>query len=722
MKGKIVKIALAALTMGSIFQIPIDNAYAETKKSVWIKYGEINKEMIWENPKIVSYPNKEYGDYPRTISYDQDGFTGTLYAKRIKLIPKEKNHHKEPIYVTQTKEFNKSVSKTYNLKDNSLIPNKLLIDEDGFKGEISLVGDVSWQTNWEKNRQVTLSKEWVDSIFRRYDWQSPAPSTIRETYYDQKSGQTLNFDIGQSGSKYITESKDIWIESRSEGRAEYYDGVGNTRLGFMSYNPWTYYGDMYNFSDYKPLKPDTYYGIEPDKENWIVQDYGWDESEVADAEDPKWHYKTAAFGYRWKSESGRLNRYRKGVWIDYIKKVQGHKFAQRYQQTVNLPDIEKDYTGVANYKGKLSKQVLDHWKEYDTSSKWDVEVEYDGDINGTNLKAESIEILDMDKKGVSHLIKNKEYQAKIIFMNDGELDVGAFNLSVYQNENKLQDIKIKGIQKGKRITEYVKFIATDTGDRNFKAIVDSENVIKETNEEDNEVSIIKHGNTPPIAEIKINPEKIFEGDNVNVTIIPKDEDKDKLKVTLTQKVNGKWKEVLLKNDVETETKIDYAISAIPLGVYEYKLTVSDPWDSTSYDFKIVPKKLEITGHVLHTPDWESKHKLLGNKMNQFYSGEVFVLKADITDYETNYVKVNFKGKQQNGRTFEKNINLKKENNVLYIGELFDEQFFDNNTQLAKGTVNFKFSVQYINGQIREQEIPIDIIGNAYNAFKYHRAF
>ncbi|MCE0554841.1 hypothetical protein LQK80_32420 [Bacillus thuringiensis] len=107
--------------------------------------------------------------------------------------------------------------------------------------------------NWETNRTVNLDGHWEDNIFRRYSWQAPAPSSISKNYYDERSGQTLNFQVPQLGDKYSVDSKGMWIQSRSEGRAEYYDGAGNSRLGFMSYNPYTYYGDMYNFSDSKPL-------------------------------------------------------------------------------------------------------------------------------------------------------------------------------------------------------------------------------------------------------------------------------------------------------------------------------------------------------------------------------------------------------------------------------------------------------------------------------------
>ncbi|MCT4571884.1 hypothetical protein N3930_30700, partial [Bacillus thuringiensis] len=63
MKHKVLKVALSSLIVSSIFQYPVKEAHAEKQTTRWIHYGEIQKDMRWENPKIVPYPNQEYGDY-----------------------------------------------------------------------------------------------------------------------------------------------------------------------------------------------------------------------------------------------------------------------------------------------------------------------------------------------------------------------------------------------------------------------------------------------------------------------------------------------------------------------------------------------------------------------------------------------------------------------------------------------------------------------------------
>ncbi|HDX9632075.1 TPA: peptidase, partial [Bacillus cereus] len=212
MKHKVLKIALSTLIVSSMFQYPVKEAHAEKQTTRWIHYGEIQKDMRWENPKIVPYPNQEYGDYPDSIAYDQDGQTGILKATRIKLTPKEKVHHKDGIYRTETKEFTKTVSNTYHTNDQSLVPKEVTINEDGYQGKIPLVGNVEWSKNWETNRTVNLDGHWEDNIFRRYSWQAPAPSSISKNYYDERSGQTLNFQVPQSGDKYSVDSKGMWIQ------------------------------------------------------------------------------------------------------------------------------------------------------------------------------------------------------------------------------------------------------------------------------------------------------------------------------------------------------------------------------------------------------------------------------------------------------------------------------------------------------------------------------
>ncbi|ACI30588.1 cardb domain protein (plasmid) [Bacillus cereus H3081.97] len=724
MKHKILKVALSSLIVSSIFQYPVKEAHAEKQTTRWIHYGEIQKDMRWENPKIVPYPNQEYGDYPDSITYDQDGQTGILKATRIKLTPKEKVHHKDGIYRTETKEFTKTVSNTYHTNDQSLVPKEVTINEDGYQGKIPLVGNVEWSKNWETNRTVNLDGHWEDNIFRRYSWQAPAPSSISKNYYDERSGQTLNFQVPQSGDKYSVDSKGMWIQSRSEGRAEYYDGAGNSRLGFMSYNPYTYYGDMYNFSDSKPLKPDTYYGLEPDKENWIVEDWGWDEWDVQDAEDPRWHYKTAQFGYRWKSESGRTNRYRKGVWIDYIKQVQGYRYAQEYRGTFNLPDILKDFTGKATYKGKLSKEVFDHWNEYDTSGKWDVEVEYVGDIRATNLKAQSITILDSNNKAINHLVKGKEYKAKVDFINDGELDVKAFKIAFYQDNKKLQTIDIKSMKKGEKATKYFTFKAEDSGDHTFRAKVDDENVIKEINENDNEVSTTPYVNTVPKIELKYNPNPVFEGDNVTLEMLPSDEDprdKEKLQVILEMKENqGNWKKVFEEKKAISGKTLQYKIDSIKDGSYEFKATVTDPHGEkgeAKVSFKAEP--LSIKGKVDHTKEWQEIHKKLNHLPEQFVSGEKFVTSAIVTNYPIEFVTLEFKGMQVN----KQDLIIRKPLNSshpIYNLDIFEPSMTDPRTKLEKGNIYFMFTAKWKNGIIKRDIVTVEIIEDAYNTFDFYR--
>lgn len=470
-------------------------ASASVSKTVLIYQKEITKNMDWENPKWVTYPNSAYGTYPATYNYDSGGYTGTLNATRIKLTPKEKVYHKDPVYRTDYQTFTKSTTGTYETNSNTNVPSTYAINENGYTGNIPRT-NLTWTTNWVTGRTQTLTQYWTDGSYRENYWESPVPWTYDGWHYDDPSGQWVYYSLPRYNSVYSIASTYGWIRYRAPGRAEYYDKYENYYLGFMSSNGSTYYAG--NFSDPWPGEaPDRYYGLPRGFiADWRLVAYGWDDPYAINADSwaaaghaDKLVYSSGS--YWWRSESGRLNKYRKGVWIDYDLYVPLNLYRQAYSGVVNLPNYINNYTANATYSGTLSKQVIDHYDEYYTSSKWDVEIEYTGTIYSTNLTAKSIAITDLNGNPVTYLVRGNQYKATMVITNNGDLNVGAYKVGFYEEGTRKTQLNVSSHTAGTDKTLTYNFTAATSGIRTFSFTADDDNVLDETNEADNSKAIDK---------------------------------------------------------------------------------------------------------------------------------------------------------------------------------------------------------------------------------------
>ena len=340
-----------------------------------------------------------------------------------------------------------------------------------------------------------------------------------------------------------------------------------------------------------------------------------------------------------------------------------------------------------------------------------------------NLKAINIRILELDGTEPSHLVKNRRYKAEMVIKNDGELDVGAFKVGLYEQGSLKGRNDVTSLKKGQTTTIYQEFIAATPGQRTFKMVVDDTNVIEETDETDNTASTTILVNTPPTFTMRYDPADVYEGDDVSVCINPNDEDNDPMTVILEMSKDGGPYQVVLNNSGVNSGEVQcYDISFIEQGNYRFRATVSDGYDSNSGTISFEAKQLIIIGRVLHTPQWTLQHERLGNEPHQFYSGEEFVLESDITNYPANYVKVFFQGEQVNGNMLNLTTNLTQQSNVLYTGSLYDQSMSRASTQLKNGTVTFTFEVEYTNGMIKRDTVDVEIIGSVFSAFNFHRRY
>lgn len=838
MKKKFLVTCLISILSFNYFISPAIT-FASQARSVTTDNGTYTGQLGWKDRIEYSYPQSWIGTFPSTYAYKSGGYTGTLSAKKIILTPLEKVFHKDPVYRTDTKSFTKTRTGTYSTNSASNFSSTYTINEDGYSGTIPRKS-VSWTTNYNTGRTKSLTGQWTDSTYRVRVSDVPEPSTYKGTYYDSGSGQNIGYSLSKSGGLYSVGTATTALYSTSYGRAENYDRNGHTKLGYMSPSKTQYWSYTLNFSDAKPRPPSDYYGPDGDTfgwTGWTLVDYDWDECCVRDAKASAWAYKTKNDGYMWVTDGGLAQRYRKGVYLKYKKNVQGTKYRQNYAGTIDLPNTVKNYSGTATYQGSLSKQVIDHYNEYYTASKWKIQVVYEGEVFSSNLTTKSISITDSNGNAVSYLVKDKQYKASIVIANNGELNVGAYKVGVYEqgvrktqlsvsshatgtdktlsytftasttgkrtfmakadDNNAIQEtnetdsdntksvdknvyfinLKAKSISitdlsgnivnhltKGKQyiaktvianesdinlgaykvgfsdsgtlltrldVSSHIKgeekaltykFIPATSGTRNFSFYADDLNVIEESIETDNSISKAILVNTLPVITVTYTPSDVYEGDTVNVCTRPSDVDGNPMTVKIFIKKDGGTEQMVLNQNNQANGSQQCYPFVSQVGRYDIRATVFDGYDESEVTTWFYSKPLIINGYVKHTPLWLVKHQDLGNASNQFYSGEKFVLEADVSPYPTVYVKSTLSAVQANVISHNPIVSLSKVSGIFFKGDLFDPAYLEYPTNLKVGPASFEFEVKYTNGVIKKATVPIEIISDTYKAYQLHRRF
>ncbi|QAS54827.1 PKD domain-containing protein [Halobacillus litoralis] len=230
-------------------------------------------------------------------------------------------------------------------------------------------------------------------------------------------------------------------------------------------------------------------------------------------------------------------------------------------------------------------------------------------------------------------------------------------------------------------------------------------------------------NISPEVKVNYNPSPVYEGDDVDICITPTDEDKDRLKITLyIQKKGGSTQKVLEVSNLDSGTEKCHTVEDIEDGEYETTTTVTDGNDSKTVTLTFTAKELSITGHVNHTDKWEEKHMVLGNPLDHFYSGERFLLLADLIDYPVDYLNVFFEGYQLNSNLYTETVPLSADSPVSWVGDLYNSEFQDGNTKLRGGVITFDFEVKYQNGTIKRDTVNVEIIGDVYDVFQIKQKY
>lgn len=234
-------------------------------------------------------------------------------------------------------------------------------------------------------------------------------------------------------------------------------------------------------------------------------------------------------------------------------------------------------------------------------------------------------------------------------------------------------------------------------------------------------------NRPPVAGFElyannynrqVPPRSVFEGDTLLVDSTAFDPDPNDYMT---------WRYDLTYPDGTTDvfTEEDPSFRVLQIGTHRLVQTVTDSYGkSDSVTQTIVVGLLEITGQVSHTDNWLEIHKTQGNNSNvEFYSGEKFMLEADVTVHDIESVRVYFEGEQVNGGTLNLTTDLSQvgPQSKIWNGSLSDNRMVEVKTKLSDGMVQFTFVVSYTNGIEKSDEIYVEIIGSVYDPLNYHRS-
>lgn len=222
-------------------------------------------------------------------------------------------------------------------------------------------------------------------------------------------------------------------------------------------------------------------------------------------------------------------------------------------------------------------------------------------------------------------------------------------------------------------------------------------------------------NLPPVAQFKFDKSTYYIGDTMQITTLAYDPDGDAI---------THYYEITKPNNVKVtfNTPNFSYIPDIP-GYYTFKQTVTDTFGaSDTATSTIYVNDLTLKGYVKHTPEWVQKHTIKGNTPNQFYSGEKFILEADVTAYPITYLNVKFDGYQVNGNLYTSTVSLPYNTPTFRNGELFDSTWVEGGTQLANGTAIFSFEVKYSNGIVKRDTVQVEIIGSVFDVFRVHKKF
>lgn len=248
-------------------------------------------------------------------------------------------------------------------------------------------------------------------------------------------------------------------------------------------------------------------------------------------------------------------------------------------------------------------------------------------------------------------------------------------------------------------------------------------------------------NSPPVAGFDITPQQ-YIGEAIDITSTATDLDGDTLIYEYTVKPPGSRAAIVFKTGESVTDRNGKVVSVasngnfqIPtydqtdVGIWTVTQKVTDPMgaSATAGPKQAVVKDLTMKGYVNHTEAWQQIHLDKGNLPHEFYSGEKFILKADVISRPIRSVSVKATGRLENNSNFNASVTLNKDTDILYAGEYFEQRFTEIGSQIRTGTdVTFVFTTIYENGTLEGYAVTdivtVTIIGSALGLLELHQAY
>jgi hypothetical protein len=224
-------------------------------------------------------------------------------------------------------------------------------------------------------------------------------------------------------------------------------------------------------------------------------------------------------------------------------------------------------------------------------------------------------------------------------------------------------------------------------------------------------------NRPPTAEFSWNPKPVWEGDLVSLLDQSTDPDGDSLTYSWTiQSPNSSLNSFSSKN-------VTYLFKLA--GDYRVTLTVFDCYASSKITKTINATPLTINSDVSYTEHWLEQHQQSGHNTTQqpkdFYSGEIFVVetRSSLAPVTEAIAWLDTVGKDGNP-LYISQILKSSIDSTVFKGQLFDSKLQSMTEGLPIGVEVVHFQIRYSNGVVKNEDIPIRIIGNVNKSVGVHR--
>jgi hypothetical protein len=236
------------------------------------------------------------------------------------------------------------------------------------------------------------------------------------------------------------------------------------------------------------------------------------------------------------------------------------------------------------------------------------------------------------------------------------------------------------------------------------------------------------GDRAPTADFTWTPATVWEGDTVTLLNLSTDPDAGSA-CGPCQSLTAEWTVTDPDGLQAAYTTADNDGLIVPFtepGMYHVHLTVSDGLGLTGEaDRTIVAQPLTIAASVGHTSEWEETHQKLGHQVavnpKDFYSGEIFIVEANSSGAAVADVRAWMDATGADGAPLHlKSALIPAGIANRYSGQLYDNKLMSPETGLPKGLQQIHFRITYGNGVIREQTVPVNIIGFALGTSTVHR--